>query len=199
MLFLFKHKHITMARKLIVFNSISLDGYFSGVNGDISWAHKPGDDAEWTAFVQGNAGEGGVLVFGRVTYEMMAGYWPTPHAASADPQLAAHMNSLQKIVFSRSLDKASWENTKLLTNLADDVRRLKNEPGDDMVILGSGSIVSQLTQAGLIDEYQVVINPVLLGAGKTMFEGIDHAVGLKLTNSRTFKNGNVVLTYKAGK
>lgn len=195
MLLLFYHKHVSMLRKLIVFNSISLDGYFSGVNGDISWAHRASDDPGWNAFVQANAASGSVLVFGRVTYDMMASYWPTAQAASADPNLAAHMNSLQKIVFSRSMDKASWKNTKLLRNPVDDIVRLKNEPGDDLVILGSGSIVSQLSQAGLVDEFQVVVNPVVLGTGRTMFEGIGHPIHLQLTHSRTFKNGNVVLDY----
>jgi dihydrofolate reductase len=102
---------------------------------------------------------------------------------------------MTKIVFSRSMKKAEWSNTKVMKgDLADEVRKLKK--GDqDMVILGSGTIVSQLTQARLIDEYQLVVNPIILGKGRTMFEGVKDRVDLKRTNTRNFKNGNVVLSY----
>jgi dihydrofolate reductase len=156
--------------RLIVFNSVTLDGYFTGMNGDLSWAHKAQPDAEWDEFVSGNAQGDGVLVFGRITYDLMASYWPTPLAASRDRVVADRMNSLSKVVFSRTLDKASWSNTKLVKgDLIAEMRRMKQEPGGDLVILGSGSIVSQLTEAGLIDEYQIVVIPVVLGRGRTMF------------------------------
>ena len=181
--------------KLAVFNQVTLDGYFADLNGDMSWAHK--HDEEWNALMAGNASGGGVLVFGRVTYEMMASYWPTPMAARNTPELAEHMNNLQKVVFSRTLDRAAWSNTRLVRgDMAAAVRRLKKEPGMDMVILGSGSIVSQLAQEGLIDEYLIVVNPVVLGRGKTMFEGVKERLNLTLTNSRTFQNGNVFLCYE---
>ena len=106
------------------------------------------------------------------------------------------MNNLPKVVFSRTLDKASWNNTKLVKgDLAAEIRKMKKEPGEDMAILGSGSIVSQLAQEGVIDEYQVVVNPVVLGKGRTMFDGIKEKLTLKLTKTRTFGNGNVLLTY----
>ena len=98
----------------VVFNQVTLDGYFSGTNGDISWAHRGSKDAEFDAFVEGNAKGGGVLVFGRITYEPMARYWPTPQALENDPIVAERMNQLPKVVFSRTLDKASWNNTKLV-------------------------------------------------------------------------------------
>ncbi len=182
-------------RKLAVFNSVSLDGYFTGSGGDLSWAHAA-EDPEWNAFVEGNASGGGVLLFGRITYEMMAGFWPTPNAKKSYPVVADRMNGLPKFVFSRTLDKVSWENTTLVKgDLAGEVRELKSQPGQGMVILGSGSIVSQLAQAGLIDEYQFVVVPVALGKGRTMFEGIKDKQPLKLTGTRTFRNGNVFLTY----
>jgi dihydrofolate reductase len=183
--------------RLVVFNQVTLDGYFAGANGDISWAHKDSRDAEWNEFVAGNASGGGRLLFGRVTYDLMAGYWPTPLAARNDPVVAEGMNRMPKVVFSRTLDKASWSNTKLVKgDLAQEVRKLKREPGEDIAILGSGSIVSQLTQERLIDEYQIVVNPVVLGEGRTMFDGIKDRLTLKHTRTRSFGNGNVLLSYE---
>jgi len=182
-------------RKLIAFNQVTLDGYFAGVNGDLSWAHKT--DAEWNSFVAENAKAGGLLLFGRITYELMASHWPTPNAIKNDPVVAEGMNNLPKVVFSRTLDKASWNNTKLVKgDMPAEIRKMKKEAGKDMVILGSGSIVSQLAQEGLIDEYQIVVNPVALGDGRTMFDGIREKLILKRTKTRTFGNGNVLLCYE---
>jgi dihydrofolate reductase len=184
-------------RKLIVFNNITLDGFFVGAGGDMSWAHKGKDDAEWNAFVADNAAGGGMLLFGRVTYELMASYWPTPPAIENDPAVANRINALPKVVFSKTLDQASWNNTQLLKgDLAAEVRKLKQEPGPGIAILGSGSIVAQLAQKGLIDEYQFVVNPLVLGAGRTMFEGVNRPLALKLIKTRAFGNGNVLLCYE---
>jgi dihydrofolate reductase len=181
-------------RNLIVFNSVSLDGYFTDANGDMSWAHT--QDVEFQKFVEGNASGGGELLFGRVTYDLMASYWPTPMAMQNDPVVAEGMNNLSKVVFSRTMDKASWKNTKLVkADMPAAVRTMKKEPGSALVIMGSGSIVAQLAQEGLIDEYQLVVVPVALGAGRTMFDGIEKKLNLKLKSSRTFKNGNVLLCY----
>jgi dihydrofolate reductase len=183
--------------KLHVFNSVSLDGYFSGENGDFSWAHRPEKDEEFDAFVKDNASGGGILVFGRVTYELMASYWPTPQASQDNPAVAKGMNANQKIVFSRTLDKATWSNTTLLKgDLAAEIRRLKKESEKDMTILGSGSLVAQLAQEGLIDDFQMVLVPVVLGKGRTMFEGVQERLRLKLTKSRAFPKGNVLLRYE---
>lgn len=182
-------------QRLIVFNQVSLDGYFTDSKGDISWAHK--DDPEWNAWVAGNTKGGGTLLFGRITYEMMASFWPTPAALETLPVVAKRMNSGQKVVFSRTLDKASWQNTRLVkTGLAEEVRRMKKENGEGIVILGSGTIVSQLAQEGLIDEFQIVVDPIVLGQGRTMFEGVKKRLELKRTSTRTFGNGNTVLTYE---
>jgi dihydrofolate reductase len=182
-------------RSLIVFNHVSLDGYFVDKKADMRWAHK--QDPEWNEFVAGNARGGGVLLFGRVTYEMMASYWPTPMAAQNSPAVAEHMNNLQKVVFSRTLDKASWKNTKLVKgDLATEVRKMKQESGEGLVIMGSGTIVSQLAQEGLIDEFQIVVCPIVIGSGRTLFEGVTEKLNLKLTKSRTFGNGNVYTCYE---
>lgn len=184
-------------RKLIVFNHVSLDGYFVDRNGGMSWAKADHQDPEWDAFVSGNAGGGGMLVFGRITYEMMASFWPTPFAKETMPAVAEAMNNQPKVVFSRTLDHASWNNTSLIKgDVVSEIRKLKQEPGDGMVILGSGAVVAQLAPAGLIDEYQIVVNPIALGAGRTMFDGLKEKLALKLTKTRAFGNGNVLLCYE---
>jgi dihydrofolate reductase len=181
--------------KLVAYNAMSLDGYFTDANGDMSWAHK--HDPEWQAFVSENASGGGQLLFGRVTYDLMAGFWPTELAARSNPIVVERMNSLQKFVFSRKLDEVTWKNTTLLKGeLAAEVRKLKQQPGPNIVIMGSGSVVAQLADAGLIDEYQIVLNPVVVGNGRTLFEGVKRKLPMKLAKSRAFSNGNVVLFYE---
>ena len=182
-------------RTLMVFNSVSLDGYFTDARNDMSWAHR--NDPEWQEFTSGNAGGGGTLLFGRVTYDMMKSFWPTPVAKQTMPDVADAMNKLQKVVFSRTMEKTDWENTRLVKgDLASEVRKLKEEPGPGMVIMGSGTIVAQLTAARLIDEYQIVTVPVILGSGRTMFENVPDKVSLALTKTRSFVNGNVVSWYR---
>jgi dihydrofolate reductase len=183
-------------RKLVAFNAVTLDGYFTGADGDFRWAHEGSDDAEFNSFVAENARGGGELMFGRVTYELMAAYWPTKMASKSDPIVAERMNKLPKIVFSRTLGEASWSNTRLIKgDLVSEVRKIKNSQGDGIAILGSGSIVGQLAPHGLIDEYQLVVNPVILGSGRTMFEGVKARLNLQLTSSRSFHNGKVFLCY----
>jgi dihydrofolate reductase len=183
--------------RIIVFETVSLDGFFTDLNNDISWAHDGGDDAEWREFVAGNASGGGVLLFGRVTYQMMESFWPTPMAAAQMPVVAKRMNEGQKVVFSRTLKTVSWQNTRVVSNdLLTEVRRMKKEPGPGIAILGSGSIVAQLAKERLIDEYQLVVAPVVLGAGRTLFEGIGDRRRMKRTETREFANGNVVSYYE---
>ncbi|MEN6334184.1 MAG: dihydrofolate reductase family protein [Phycisphaerales bacterium] len=183
-------------RRLVVFNQVSLDGYFVDLNGDMTWA-KEGNDEEFNAFTSENAEGGGELLFGRITYELMASFWPTPQAREVLPLVAEQMNSLPKVVFSRTMREASWNNTRLVKgDPVAEIRRMKSEPGEGMVIMGSGSIVSQLAPTGLIDEYQMVLIPVALGGGRTMFEGITERLRLKLVKSRVFRNGKVFLCYE---
>jgi dihydrofolate reductase len=184
-------------RKLVVFNSVSLDGYFVDTNGEMSWAKNETPDPEWQAFVAENAKGAGMLLFGRKTYELMASYWPTSSAMRNDPVVAAGMNASPKVVFSRTLREASWSNTRLLRgDPAAEIRRMKAEPGPDMAILGSGSLVAQLAPERLIDEYQIVVIPVALGGGRALFDGIPEKLTLRLTRSRAFRNGNVLLCYE---
>ena len=182
-------------RKLMVFNNVSLDGYFTDASGDMSWAHK--QDAEWTSFTSENARGGAELVFGRITYELMASFWPTPQAMQIAPAVAESMNRMPKTVFSRTLEKASWSNTRIVNgDPAAEVRRMKQAPGPDLLVMGSGQIVAQLTDAGLVDQYQIVVTPHILGRGRTLFEGVTGRRNLTLTKSRSFNNGNVVLWYE---
>jgi len=183
-------------QKLIAFNHVSLDGYFVDANNSMMWAKDNTDDPEWDAFMAENAKGDATLVFGRVTYQMMASYWPTRMAAQQAPIVAGRMNKLAKVVFSRTLDKASWDNTTLMKGeLVAEVRKLKQKPGEGLAILGSGSIVSQLAESRLIDEFQVVVNPVVLGKGRTLFEGVKDQLKLKLMKTKTFGNGKVYLDY----
>jgi dihydrofolate reductase len=181
-------------RKLKVFNSVTLDGYYTDLNNDMSWAHQ--NDPEWNEFVGGNTSGDSALLFGRVTYEMMASFWPTPQALQGMPEVAKKMNSSSKIVFSKTLKKADWNNTTVVNgDLTAEVKKMKQASGPDMVILGSGRVVSQLAQAGLIDEYQIVISPVVIGKGRTLFGTVQNRISLKLIKSRVFKNGSVFLVY----
>lgn len=183
-------------RTLGVFAHVSLDGYFVDAFDDMSWAHK--GDPEWAAFSSENAKNGGALLLGRVTYQQMASFWPTRQARTVSPVVAERMNTMPKVVFSRTLSpEGLWQNTRLVaTDIASATRALKAEEGPDMVILGSGSIVQQLTSAGVVDRYQIVVNPLVLGSGRTLFAGIADRVDLRLTGTRRFENGNVVLWYE---
>jgi dihydrofolate reductase len=182
-------------RRLTVFNNVSLDGYFTDATGDMSWAHN--NDPEWNAFAAENASGGGALLLGRITYDLMASFWPTPKAMETMPAVAKGMNTMPKYVVSRTLRDPTWSNTTVVNgNLARAVRTLKQESGPDIAILGSGTIVSQLAQEGLIDEFQIVVQPIALGSGRTLFEGVKQKLRLERTTSRTFGNGNVFACYE---
>jgi dihydrofolate reductase len=181
-------------RKLNSFTFITLDGYYKGLDEDISW-HRHG--AEENEYAAEGAGSGSTLLFGRTTYEMMASYWPTPMALENDPAVAKGMNKAEKIVFSNTLKKPEWENTKVLSgDIVKEMKKMKQTPGKDMTILGSGSIVTQFSDAGLIDEYQVMVDPVAIGEGASIFKGLKNKLDLKLINTRVFKSGVVLLCYE---
>jgi len=181
-------------RRLTMFNFVTLNGFYKGPNGDISWhQHGGGEEAE---FSREGVGAGNTLLFGRVTYEMMARVWPSPDAMKNMPEMAEGMNKADKIVFSMTLKKAEWNNTRLVRdNMVEEVRKMKQMPGKDLTILGSGSIVTQLTDAGLIDEYQFMMDPVALGAGTSLFQSMRYPLNLKLASSRIFKSGTLLLNY----
>ncbi|WP_437624694.1 dihydrofolate reductase family protein [Sorangium sp. So ce1151] len=177
-----------------VFNFVTLDGYFAGPDGDVSWNSHGAEEGE---FASSSLGAGSTLLFGRVTYEHMASFWPTPAALKSAPAVAEGMNRAEKVVFSRTLEKAEWSNTSLLKgNLEEEVRRMKEVPGKSMTVLGSGSIVTQLAQAGLVDEFAIMVNPVALGDGRSIFKGLKERLNLKLTATKTFRSGVVLLAYQ---
>ncbi len=180
-------------RKVILFNLTSLDGYFEGPDRDINWHNV---DDEFNEFAIQQTGEFGAFLFGRVTYELMASYWPTEDAKRDDPMIAGIMNNLPKIVFSKTLKKVEWENTKLVKdNFAEAVSKLKQETGKDIAIFGSSDLAVLLIEHGLIDELRIMVNPIVLGSGKPMFKGIKDQTILKLIKTKTFKSGNILLYY----
>jgi dihydrofolate reductase len=184
-------------RLLNVFNFLSLNGFYKGPNGDIGW-HRHGE--EESEFSREGAGSGSTLLFGRVTYEMMAGFWPSEQAQKMDAVVAAGMNATEKIVFSRTLKKAEWNNTRIVSgDIVAEIHKMKQGAGPGMTILGSGSIITQFAAAGLIDQYQFMIDPIAIGAGTPVLSGIPAPLKLKLTGTRTFKSGVVLLTYAPGK
>ena len=179
-------------RKLRVFESISIDGYFTDASGDMGWAHAGRDDPDFTEWVGANASSGGELLFGRKTYQMMEAFWPTPAAAEQMPLVAKGMNAARKYVVSRTI-QPTWNNTHLLKgDLVAAVRELKGSDGPGLSVLGSGSVAARLGEAGLVDEYQFVIIPVALGGGRTVFT---KGRKLRLVDQRAFRCGNVVVTY----
>lgn len=181
-------------RKLFSFNMVTLDGFFEGPNHDINW-HMVDD--EFNQFAIEQTSTIGTILFGRATYELMISYWPTPAAQADDPEVAHLMNTLPKVVFSRTLSKAEWNNTRLITNnVAEEVLKLKQEAGNDLAVFGSANLLSSLMQLNLVDEHRVLVNPVLLGRGTPLFQNITHPVSLKLMKTRTFKSGNVLLYYQ---
>ena len=180
--------------KVILFNMMTLDGFFSGPNGEIDWHNV---DEEFNEFAIDQLNSAGGLIFGRVTYQGMASYWPTPDGIKDDPIVAGKMNSITKMVVSRTLDKAEWNNTRLVKDGATaEIAKLKAQPGKDWFIFGSANLAASLTQNGLIDEYRVIVNPVILGSGVPLFSGLHEPLHLKLANSRTFRSGNVLLCYQ---
>lgn len=184
-------------RKIIFFMLVSLDGYFEGPGQDISWHNV---DAEFNEFAIKQTSELDTLLFGRKTYELMAGYWPTETAKKDDPIVAGQMNSLPKIVVSKTLEKVEWNNSRLVkSNVAQEITKLKQQPGRDIAIFGSSDLTVALTQMGLVDEYRIMINPVVLGDGKPLFSGMKDKLDLKLLKTKSFRNGNVLLYYQPGK
>lgn len=180
--------------KLNFFNFISLDGYYKGPNEDISW-HRHG--SEENDYSVESLKSGSILLFGRVTYEMMASYWPTPDAIRNNPAVAEGMNRAEKIVFSRTLEKASWDNTRLIRDdIETEIKKLKEIHDKNLTLLGSGSIMTQLADMDLIDEYQFMVDPVVLGNGTPIFKDIKHKLDLKLIKTRTFNSGVILLCYE---
>ena len=187
-------------RKITVFNNVSVDGFFAGPHGEIDWFKVIRADAEYDAFTRRNSQSGGVLMFGHTTYDMMRAFWPTAEALKSSPDMAEIMDSSPKIVFSRALqsveEEPRWKNITLFHEIRpEEIIKLKEQAGNDLTILGSGTIVQQLADLGFIDEYALVVVPVLLGSGKPLFKDVKSR-NLKLLEAKSFKNGIVWLRYQ---
>jgi len=181
-------------RKLILFNMVTLDGFFAGSDGAIDW-HVVDD--EFHAFGSRQLDSVDTILFGRVIYQMMACYWPTEVASKRVPIIAAQMNQIAKIVFSTTLERAQRVNTRLLTEkAAEEVSRLKQLPGGDIIFFGSANLAATLTQNRLIDEYRIMVCPVVLGSGRPLFQGVERTLPMKLLDTRAFRSGNVLLVYQ---
>jgi dihydrofolate reductase len=180
-------------RRVIFQMMLSLDGFYEGPHQEIDW-HVV--DAEYNDYAIDLLNDVEALIFGRVTYRLMANYWPTAEALKDDQVVAERMNSLPKFVFSKTLEKAEWSNTILVKgNTADELLKIKQEPGKDMVIFGSSDLAVTLAQHGLIDEFRLIYAPILLGHGKTVFTGIENRLFLKLFRIKTLQSGVVILYY----
>jgi dihydrofolate reductase len=182
-------------RKIVVMNRISIDGCFAGPNGEIDWfIHDPEVDAAVHEFMSPDT-----VLFGRLTYQMFEGYWPAvtlePNASPGDRALADDLTRMTKVVFTKTLQDSTWENTRLIqSDPVEYARELKGGSGPDITIFGSGSIVQQLAGAGLVDKYLLIVTPIVLGNGKPLFKDGD-LFSLKLVETQSFKSGNVVLHY----
>jgi dihydrofolate reductase len=185
-------------RKVILSNEVTLDGFFAGPNGELDWHIV---DEEFNQYAKDLLNNVDTLLFGRVTYQLMADYWPAaatnPSTSKSDLEIADKMNNLPKIVFSKTLQQVEWNNSRLVKdNIAQEISKMKQQSGKDMVIFGSGSIVPTFMQYGLIDEYRIIVNPVVLGNGKPLFKGVNDKHNLKLLKTRLFDSGIVILFYE---
>jgi dihydrofolate reductase len=181
---------------------MSVDGFFAGLDGNIDWHHV---DDEFNQFAVEQTKSFSALLFGRTTYQLMESFWPNavgdPSMSKEDLVIADIMNNVPKIVFSKTLtkveEKENWKNITLLSEInSDEIMELKQQPGDNIAIFGSGTIVQQMANLGLVDEYRLLVNPIILGEGKPLFKDIKEKINLKLLNARTFGNGNILLCYE---
>ena len=177
---------------LSIFNFLSANGFFKGPNDDISW-HLHGE--EEGNFSDENSQGGNILLFGRKTFQMMESFWPTEEAMNMYPITAEAMNKAEKIVFSKTLKEVKWNNSRIIRdNLVEEIKKLKAGK-TNITILGSGSIITQLADHNLIDEYSLMIDPIFIGNGTSFVQNLQQNVKLKFKDSRSFKSGTVVLNY----
>ncbi|HMF82448.1 MAG TPA: dihydrofolate reductase family protein [Acidimicrobiia bacterium] len=181
-------------RKLLSFMVVTLDGYYEGPDGEFDW---PNVDDEFNEFAISQMNDIDTLLFGRNTYEGMASYWPTPEAKEDDPAITDRMNTIPKVVFSSTLDRAEWQNTELVTgDVAETIAALKQQPGRDLALFGSPTLTASLIEEGLVDELRVMVQPILLGAGKSLFAALSRRVPVELQRTTIFHSGNVLLVYR---
>jgi dihydrofolate reductase len=184
--------------KLVLFMHVSLDGYASDSNGGLDWIPY---NEELEAYAEEVVAEVGSPVYGRTTYRMMEGYWPSvlnePNASKHDKEHAQWLEDVKKIVISSTMDKTEWNNTLLIKdNIAEEIKLLKAQSDKNLVIFGSPGAAKTLLALGLIDEFLLTICPVVLGSGKTIFEHCGEKINLKLLSSRTFKSGVIATRYE---
>ena len=196
-------------RRIMMYNRVTADGYFSSSDGNLDWVVPDAEIDRAGAAAAATANPGTVL-FGRRTYEMFASFWPHVKAGSPapnphDPQrgqtpemlaMAKMLNAAEKFVFSRTLRDVTWNNSHIIHDFdPGQIQAMKNGTGEDIIIFGSGTIVSQLTQHGLIDEYQLIVSPIILGSGKLLFSGVTNRPRLNLLEAKGHASGNVMLRY----
>lgn len=185
-------------RKVVVLMHVSLDGFTAGPNGELAWAIV---DEEMEHYVDNLLKSVDTALYGRVTYQMMESYWPTvpanPASSKHDVDHARWVENVSKVVVSKTLETVTWNNTQLVKDhIAEAISALKREPGGDIMTFGSPSLVWTLMQSGLIDEYRINLNPVVLGGGIPLFQGIDGNMPLKLVAAKPFHSGVVGLHYQ---
>ena len=191
-------------RRIVMFIWVSIDGFFAGPDGEIDWIIRdPEVDQALresdTDIAQSESGGSDTMLLGNVTYTMFENSWPQiardPNAPEALHKMADEVTRMTKVVFSQSRKEVPWENSRLFKdNLIEEVEKLKQGEGTPILIFGSGMIVQQLTDAGLIDEYFIAVTPVVLGKGKSLFGDVQRR-SLRLMQARQFKSGNVLLRY----
>jgi dihydrofolate reductase len=178
-------------RRVVLQIGVSLDGFVAGPGGEGDWGLPP-EHEEVTAWKLESVRQAGAHIMGRVTYEQMAAHWP-----SATDAYAAPMNNIPKVVFSRTLEKAEWADTRIARgDVTQEIARLKREPGNDVIAHGGATFVQALSRLNLIDEYRLVIQPVALGNGLPLFCDLAAPLRLDLTEARTFPNGTVIHVYR---
>ena len=181
-------------RKLLSFMVMTLDGYHEGPNHEFDW---PNVDDEFNDFAISQLNDIDTLIFGRATYEGMASYWPTPAALEDDRVIADRMNNIPKVVFSSSLESADWQNTRLVSgDVAGAITELKQQSGKNLAVFGSSTLTVSLIDEGLVEELRVMVHPILLGAGKSLFSALHRRVPVKLERTTVFSSGNVLLHYR---
>lgn len=180
--------------KLFSFMMISLDGSYEGPNHELDW---PTVDDEFMEFNVRQNNEIAVLLFGRATYEHMQSYWTTEDARRDAPKVTDFMNAVPKVVFSQTLSEPQWHNTTMAgDDVAETIHTLKQEADGEIALFGSSTLTVSLLEQGLIDELRVIVNPVVLGAGPSLFAGLTKRVQLQLLRTTTFSSGNVLLCYR---
>jgi dihydrofolate reductase len=183
-------------RKILYWVHQSVDGFIEGPNGEFDW---PALGPELSAYSRALNDRVDTFLYGRRVWDMMSAFWPHAESMSTDEhdlQFAPVWRATPKIVFSRTLEKADWNTRVIGENLAEELTALKQQPGKDMLLTGGSNLPTTLTRLGLIDEYHIVVHPVVLGGGKPLFQELKDRINLQLVESRTFDSRTVLLRYQ---